>query len=119
MVLPTEVKFNFCMRLIKLSFAFLCKNLIFLLSFDKVTNFSKYNFFSLYICLMGNASKNSFPIKITGPQFISFIFFIHLTFVYVLLNYYLLFYVKTLLFYYRLIKQHTFQKIIFSFYKTV
>ena len=67
MVLPVEIKFKFCMRFIKLLFAFLCKNLIFLLSFDKATCFSKNIFFFLYICLIGSASKNSFPIKITGP----------------------------------------------------
>ena len=66
-VLPTEIKFKFFIRFIKLLFAFLCKNSIFLLSFDKATYFSKNNFFFLYICFIGYESKNSFPKKIIGP----------------------------------------------------
>jgi len=49
--------------------------------------FSKNNFFFLYTCLIGNPSKNSFPKKITGPQFISFIFLIHLTFLFLIFTF--------------------------------
>jgi len=52
------------MRFIKLLSAFLCKNLIFLLSFDKVTYFSKNNFFFLYICFIGMNQKIHFLKKL-------------------------------------------------------
>ena len=88
-ILPTEIKFKFCIRFIKLLFAFLFKNIIFLLLFDKATCLSKNNFFFLSICLMGRASKNSLPIKITGPQFISSILLIHLAFLLLILTFWI------------------------------
>ena len=44
MILSVEIKFKFCMRFIKLLFAFLFRNLIFFLSFDRPTYLSKNNF---------------------------------------------------------------------------
>ena len=64
---PNEIKFSFRKRFIKFLFAFLYKNFIFLSSLDNVTCFSKKELFFLYICLIGNESKNSLPRNIIGP----------------------------------------------------
>ena len=49
MILPAEIRFNFCIFLISFFGALLYKNSIFFLFFDKVMCLSRYNFFFLNI----------------------------------------------------------------------